>query len=60
VRGPPQEPKGRGGGGGVDHPLYRALELHQLEQHYHRLRESGVSRVEDLAQVTTLVHSCGS
>eukprot|EP01052_Picozoa_sp_SAG31_P045113 SAG31_NODE_8122_length_1518_cov_1.712474_2_plen_167_part_00 len=34
--------------GNVDHPLFRALELHQLEHHFHRLREIGVVRPEVL------------
>ena len=35
-----------------DHPVYRALESHQLDQHFDKLFELGVKRVEDLEQLT--------
>ena len=37
---------------GPDHPVYRALESHQLEAHFEKLLELGVKRVEDLEQIT--------
>jgi hypothetical protein len=37
---------------GSDHPVYRALEAHQLETHFDKLLELGVKRVEDLEQIT--------
>jgi hypothetical protein len=35
-----------------EHPVYRALESHQLEVHFQKLLELGVKRVEDLEQIT--------
>ena len=37
---------------GPEHPVYRALEAHQLEAHFEKLLELGVKRVEDLEHVT--------
>jgi 2-hydroxychromene-2-carboxylate isomerase len=38
--------------GSSEHPLYRALAAHQLEDHYEKLRALGVKRVEDLEKLT--------
>eukprot|EP01046_Picozoa_sp_COSAG06_P029309 COSAG06_NODE_2708_length_6408_cov_2.142970_1_plen_1860_part_00 len=35
-----------------EHPVYRALEAHQLEAHFAKLLEMGVKRVEDLEQLS--------
>jgi hypothetical protein len=37
---------------GPEHPVYRALEAHQLEAHFEKLLELGVKRVEDLEHAT--------
>jgi hypothetical protein len=36
----------------AEHPVYRALEAHQLEAHFDKLLELGVKRVEDLEQLS--------